>query len=253
MAKKKVFKGVINGQEFDNVQEYNTRMSELIASGEDIEASSQTSIQDVEDVCSGEPYCDKCADTVEEFVNMLPGFNPRSTQGSFLNELVTDNPNLDEENFAKVRKYHSENYPKMVDKINHMDYHTAKGYLNDINVVLMEITDVDSDVKKSDNDIRARIASLEELLKDAERSHSVIEEYRNLYEELKSHVLSRIGDLNIKHPDDLTLLDNPDKGPNLKDLSSHIQDLLKHIEDRGHSNINIDVFDKLIKDIFNVD
>ena len=249
MAKKKVFKGIINGQEFDSVQEYNTRMSELIASGEDIEATSQTSIQDVEETCE----YDKDIDTCEEFVNMLPGFNPRSTQGSFLNELVTDNPNLDEENFAKVRKYHSENYPKMVDKINHMDYYEAKGYLNDINVVLTEITDVDSDVKKSDNDIRERIARLEELLKDAERSHRVIEEYRNLYEELKNHVLSRISDLNIKHPDDLTLLDNPDKGPNLKDLSVHIQNLLKHIEDKGYSNISIDAFDKLIKDIFNVD
>ena len=160
---------------------------------------------------------------------------------------------MDEENFTKVRKYHSENYPKMVDKINHMDYYEAKGYLNDINVVLTEITDVDSDVKKSDNDIRERIASLEELLKDTERSHRVVEEYRNLYEELKNHVLSRIGDLNIKHPDDLTLLDNPDKGSNLKDLSSHIQNLLKHIEDKGYSNISIDAFDKLIKDIFNID
>ena len=197
MAKKKVFKGIINGQEFDSVQEYNIRMSELIASGEDIEATSQTSIQDVEDVCNGEPDCDKCADTTEEFVNMLPGFNPRSTQGSFLNELVTDNPNLDEENFAKVRKYHSENYPKMVDKIKQMDYHAIKGYLNDINVVLAEITDIDSDVKKNDKDIRERIASLEELLTDAKRCYPVIKEYRDLYQNLKLQVIDRINFLNL--------------------------------------------------------
>ena len=253
MAKKKVFKGIINGQVFDSVQEYNTRMSELIASGEDIEASSQTSIQDVEETCDCKDECGKDIDISEGVVNMLPGFNPRSTQGSFLNELVTDNPNLDEENFAKVRKYHSENYSKMVDKINHMDYYEAKGYLNDINVVLTEITDVDSDVKKSDKDICRRIANLQKNLENIKRSYRVIEEYRNLYEELKSHVVSRIGDLSIKHPDDLILLDNPDKGPNLKDLSSHIQNLLKHIEDKGYSNISIDTFDKLFKDIFNED
>lgn len=227
MAKKKVFKGVINGQEFDNVQEYNTRMNELIASGEDIEATSQTSIQDVEDVCSGEPDCDKCVDTGEEFVNMLPGFNPRSTQGSFLNELVTDNPNLDEENFNKVYKYHNENYPKMINKINHMDYYAAKGYLNDINVVLAEITDVDSDVKKSDNDIRARIASLEEQLKDAERCYPVINEYRDLYQGLKSHVEKRISQFVTDKP--ATKLSNPEEvitAENAEKLTNFILNVL---------------------------
>lgn len=198
MAKTKVFKGIINGQEFDNVQAYNTRMNELIASGEDIEATSQTSIQDVEDVCTeeNENDCSKGTNTGEEFVNMLPGFNPRTALNSFLNELVTENPNLDEENFAKVRKYHEENYPKMVDKIERMDYHAAKGYLNDINVVLTEITNADSDVKKSDNDIRTQIASLEEQLKDVERCYRVIKEYRDLYQELKSRVVNRINHLN---------------------------------------------------------
>lgn len=197
MAKKKVFKGIINGQEFDNVQAYNTRMNELIASGEDIEATSQTSIQDVEDVCTEENDCDKgTTDTTEEFVNMLPGFNPRTSLNSFLNELVTENPNLDEENFAKVCKYHDENYPKMIDKIEQMDYHAAKGYLNDINVVLTEITNTDSDVKKNDNDIREHIASLEEQLKDVERCYRVIKEYRDLYQELKSRVVNRINHLN---------------------------------------------------------
>ena len=194
MAKKKVFKGIINGQEFDNVQEYNTRMNELIASGEDIEATSQTSIQDVEDVCAKENENDCCKETStdEEFVNMLPGFNPRTSLNSFLDELVTDNPDLDKENFIKVHKYHEDNLPKIIKKINKMDYHAAKGYLNDINVVLTEITNTDSDVKKSDNDIRERIASLQEELEDIKRCYPVIKEYHDLYQELKCRVVDRI-------------------------------------------------------------
>ena len=202
MAKKKVFKGIINGQEFNNVQEYNTRMNELIASGEDIEATSQTSIQDVEDICNGENDYDKGADTAEEFVNMLPGFNPRSETGSFLNELVTDNPNLDEENFTKVCKYHDENYPKMIDKIKRMDYHAAKEYLNDIDRILMEITTTNNEVKKNDQDINEHIASLERQLKDIERSYQVIEEYRDLYQELKCRVVNRINHLNRNIPNE---------------------------------------------------
>ena len=196
MAKKKVFKGIINGQEFDNVQEYNARMNELVASGEDIEASSQTSIQDVEDTCEDENDCCKETNTNEEFVNMLPGFNPRTALNSFLNELVTENPSLDEENLIKVHNYHKDNLPKIIEKIGKMDYHAAKGYLNDINVVLTEITNADSDVKKSDNDIRTRIAGLEEQLNDVSRCYRVIEEYNDLYQELKCRVTSRINDLN---------------------------------------------------------
>ena len=196
MAKKKVFKGVINGQEFDNVQEYNARMNELVASGEDIEASSQTSIQDVEDTCENENDCCKGTNTDEEFVNMLPGFNPPSVLGSFLNELVTENPNLDEENLIKIHNYHKDNLPKIIEKISKMDYHAAKGYLNDIDHILMEITTTNDEVKKNDHDINERIASLQEKLDDVKRCYRVIEEYNDLYQELKCRVTSRINDLN---------------------------------------------------------
>lgn len=238
MAKKKVFKGIINGQEFDNVQEYNTRMNELIASGEDIEATSQTSIQDVEDVCTeeNENDCNKGTSTGEEFVNMLPGFNPRTALNSFLNELVTENPNLDEENFAKVRKYHDENFPKMVDKIERMDYHAAKGYLNDINVVLTEITNADSDVKKSDNDIRTQIASLEEKLEDAKRCYPVIEEYRDLYQELKSRVVDRINHLNRNTPNEEKL-----EKPNLNMLDGLVDIKPEKVDVNGILNLLSDI------------
>lgn len=193
MAKKKVFKGVINGQAFNNVQEYNTRMNELIASGEDIEASSQTSIQDVEDVedvCTGE-NCD-----TESFVNMLPGFNPRSDKGNFLNELVTNNPNLDEENFAKVCNFHKTNLPKMINKIQNMDYHALMGYLNDINVVLSEIKNANDIVAHNDTNVRNNIKQLQQELKDINRCYRVIEEYEGLYYELKSQIESRMNTLN---------------------------------------------------------
>ena len=208
MAKKKVFKGIINGQEFDNVQEYNTRMNELVASGEDIEASSQTSIQDVEDTCENENDCCKGTNTDEEFVNMLPGFNPPSALGSFLDELVTENPNLDEENLIKIHNYHKDNLPKIVEKINKMDYHAAKGYLNDIDHILMEIINTNDNVKKSDHDINERIASLQEKLEDVKRCYRVIEEYNDLYHELKCRVTSRINDLNTNNNKTSTLKPN---------------------------------------------
>ena len=46
MKQIKVFKGKINGEVFDNVHSYNTRMTELISKGvTNIEATSSTSIK----------------------------------------------------------------------------------------------------------------------------------------------------------------------------------------------------------------
>lgn len=42
--KKVVFKGTINGKEFDNVQDYNNEMTKLISEGSSVEAHSQTNI-----------------------------------------------------------------------------------------------------------------------------------------------------------------------------------------------------------------
>ena len=47
--RKSVFRGIINGEEFTNVQDYNARMNELIAAGEVVEASSSTRVENVED------------------------------------------------------------------------------------------------------------------------------------------------------------------------------------------------------------
>lgn len=47
--RKSVFRGIINGEEFTNVQDYNARMNELIAAGEVVEATSSTKVENVAD------------------------------------------------------------------------------------------------------------------------------------------------------------------------------------------------------------
>lgn len=47
--KKRVFTGIINGETFNNVKDYNEKMTELLKQGVNINASSSTTVEDVED------------------------------------------------------------------------------------------------------------------------------------------------------------------------------------------------------------
>lgn len=50
--KRTIFEGTVNGQKFDNVDAYNARLNELLAIGANIEASSNTKIEDVDNIPS---------------------------------------------------------------------------------------------------------------------------------------------------------------------------------------------------------
>lgn len=83
--KKVVFKGTINGDVFDNVKDYNERMSELINSGETkINASSTTSVFEEDEI---DTDSEKVLFDLESFI---PYFNPK-TNGHYLDSLISDN------------------------------------------------------------------------------------------------------------------------------------------------------------------
>lgn len=61
MAKKTVFTGVINGEKFDNVADYNARMNELLSQGvENISAASSTEIRNVDENVATSGYVSTC-------------------------------------------------------------------------------------------------------------------------------------------------------------------------------------------------
>ena len=80
--KKTVFTGTINGQTFDNVADYNKCMMQLLEKGVEVQASSSTSITEVEP----EPV-DTCASTPEDGVSLFPFFEEDADY--YLDALVT--------------------------------------------------------------------------------------------------------------------------------------------------------------------
>lgn len=87
MNKVTVFKGTINGNEFDTVEAYNAYMNELISNGiTDIQACSSTSIKCVDDVATS-GYVSTCTDD-----KCLEKCNAVSTKAS--TELPEEDPDL---------------------------------------------------------------------------------------------------------------------------------------------------------------
>ena len=91
--KKTVFTGTINGQTFDNVADYNKRMMQLLDAGVEVQASSSTSIKEVNDTVK-----DTAASTPEDGVSLFPFFEEDSEY--YLDALVTP----DAEKNAAIRR-----------------------------------------------------------------------------------------------------------------------------------------------------
>ena len=99
--RKLVFKGIINGKEFDNVQDYNAEMNRLLSSGEtNISASSSTSVVD-------EPVDEQKINTKPEkpfdIHDYLPLFDDNANQ-YYLDRLVSDDIELNKKNLRVVEK-----------------------------------------------------------------------------------------------------------------------------------------------------
>ena len=130
MAQKKVFKGTINGVEFNNVQEYNAEMTRLINEGKDVNASSQTTIENVEENVNS-------CDSIAVPVRMLPGFDIPNVHyiNNYIGEDTADNVEYvgeTEENLTKL-------YPLIVKNLEQMDQAAVEEYYKDVTGTLSKI------------------------------------------------------------------------------------------------------------------
>ena len=112
--KKVVFKGVINGEEFDNVKDYNEKISDLLRLGETIKASSDTHIydEDEQQVTEKKPEARKEFD-LEDFI---PFFNSNAKQ-HYLDELVTDDKDLNEKRLNDISNLFHGKYKNLHDDL----------------------------------------------------------------------------------------------------------------------------------------
>jgi hypothetical protein len=140
---KTIFKGVINGVEFDNVADYNKRLTELLAAGENVNASTSTSTVDICDCCGKVASECTCEDACEKpLVNMLPGFESKEAIENYVDKFVTDNDLMDKHNMDSYTEYLKENFEGIKREVAHMDKFALESYRDDLNEV-MDIIDED--------------------------------------------------------------------------------------------------------------
>lgn len=211
MAKKTVFKGLINGREFNNVQDYNAEMCRLVQEGVNIEAASSTSIQEVDETLQVEQDNDNCEQN-KYYPNMLPGFNPPPSTGNFLDELLTEDETADQERFESIKTFHKNELPLILHEIEKMDEHAAGNYLKDIERILENITETQSVCVDSLKGIDKSLKELQAERNDINRCFPIIDEYKDLYQTLKNATLNQTHTMN-------TEVDNPCDG-NRKSISA---------------------------------
>ena len=184
---KRVFKGIINGKEFNDVASYNEEMTRLMNNGcKNIQASSSTNIMDVCDRC-GEYPCN-CEPT-EDPVIMLPGFEIEDSH--YLDRLVTDNTNENYKTYDLVEKDLIEKRPKIFDKIENMDLSGLESYMTEVDkaVHILHGDKVSSD-KALDN-VNNEIKNLEKKKMILEASLGFINLYDNFYQDVLKTIYNR--------------------------------------------------------------
>lgn len=218
MAKKTVFSGVINGEKFDNVADYNARMNELLSQGvENISAASSTEIRSVDDEVATSGFVstdtvDKCPGTYTSATIELPededlSFYPYMEDDDpfYLDLLVTEDSYINSEALKEVDDVFSKCYSYISNALNdpETDQETRKEYLEDIRDILNTINEnyntthdayAELDVKKQQL-VEKFNAEMAEIDRDAEMlraANSVIDIFTNFYKEVESAVVTSI-------------------------------------------------------------
>ena len=204
MEKITVFRGVINGQEFNNVKDYNARMTELLNAGvEDINASSSTSVKTVtEDEPKLESDC-TAAPVYDEDASYYPYMDAEDPY--YLDLLVTEDPAVNAEALRAMDDVLNESYRYITDtlidpQVNQM---TRREYLLDVQDILRGFKDDSRNTKKTLDSIIRKQADLRKELEELENAENilraalpVIEKLDEFYKTVEADTLRTIAHFN---------------------------------------------------------
>lgn len=195
--KKVVFKGTINGKEFDNVQDYNVAMTKLLNEGAtSINASSSTQI--VDEVNEKKELADeslKKEDFLFDVNNYLPYFKDEDEY--YLDRLVSDDKDLNNKNFTDVDEnlYHCyvdldndlKNY-----RISLEDSFDLINAFKNIRTILNSDSDDNTEVFNSLTESIKKDSKKLELVKNAKPVIDLMKEfYNNAFKLVKDYILNQ--------------------------------------------------------------
>jgi hypothetical protein len=161
MTQKKVFKGVINGRNFDSVQEYNKEMTRLLNLGENIDAHSSTQVVNEEEA----------KEEVKPQVRLLYGFDNNL---HYIDSVVDSDINANKTRIDGVCDQLNNLYPEVLSPINKFDSAAADVYRTQVEEILKTL---DEDKERTITAIKKYQDKLN-VLKD---SKEIIDLYNDYY------------------------------------------------------------------------
>ena len=169
MAKKTVFTGVINGEKFDSVADYNARMNELLSQGvENISAASSTEIRNVDEnvatsgyvsTCTADQCPGTCTSVSTSASTELPedfdedaSFYPYMEDDDpyYLDLLATEDENINKEALEEASDVFDKSYDLIVEVLNNPETNNAEReeYLVNIDEI---IENINKDILNTNN------------------------------------------------------------------------------------------------------
>ena len=162
--KKTVFKGFVNGVEFDNVAAYNDAITKAIEAGTLQSASSTTEVVESEDTTT--TTC--CCDCDDEDLTMYPYMCDDDPY--YLDLLVTNDPETNLEAKLEVKNQFSKCAKYIKDVLNSdIDEDVRRKYLSDINDILRDLDRDEASRKEAEAKITAKRETLKRSLDEYTR------------------------------------------------------------------------------------
>lgn len=162
-----VFKGFVNGVEFDNVAAYNDAITKAIEAGTLQSASSTTEVVESEDT-PATPATTCCCDCEDEDLTMYPYMCEDDPY--YLDLLVTDNPETNLEAKREVNYQFSKCAKYIKDVLNSdIDENVRRKYLSDINDILYDLDRDEASRKEAEEKIAAKRETLKRSLDEYTR------------------------------------------------------------------------------------
>ena len=238
--KKTIFEGAVNGAKFDNVQDYNNAITKALASGESVNASSNTYTTD--DTAEAD-------NTSGDDISLFPGFAHCNSLDSLNKEFINTGLEIPEEEFEdSLSRLFNEKITPVVAK---MDKARAERYKMLIEGIMRYLGEIASDYDQLGQQIDNRLTKLneeiDELAKKAQRAideNRIVQSTASLYDNINELVSNRIEALN----------QHPTTGDDHKDPAEHKRTCgsdLGRPSDHDHDACNyIENIRKLVQTIF---
>ena len=178
-----IFEGVINGQVYNNVHEYNDVITTLLANGETFTASTSTKTVDEYESCGTTP-CVCEAPVPQSNVNLHFGFD-------FEEPLADHYLSMDEDNEETMNMLEEEMNAQLdgiSTIINGMSIGDLNAYLKDVNTIGGELKDMEDANDAAMEEIENKLC----FLADSSVLHQMFIEY---YDNIKSMIVDRVAEL----------------------------------------------------------